>query len=423
MAAFSPQDSWAQVAEVVRLVRAGEAQTRPELSDATRLGRNLITIRVQSAQDLGLLRPSGTMRSRGGRAADVWEFNGEAGHVLIALQGMTDFVVALVDLGLQVIERRQVAWKNSTAPELTCERMAAEMEAVIAKYPGRPVWGLGVGVLAPVDFDSGRSTDPVTSAAAGPRWPRSFDVRRWFINRLELPVWVDSVANFATLGTTAAEGAPDDLIFVRMGPGVGSGIVSDGKLHRGADWIAGEITHVTVQPDADRICVCGRLGCLESFASEQSIEADARRSAAQWRSPRLTAMNPDEVRAADIIEAAEAGDVACVEVVFRAADALGRVLAALVTWFNPRRIVVGGNRLATSPLFHSAMRRTLNAHALPASIANLEIRLGDPDRAEDVLGGTLMVREALLSPTWMVEWAPLGSPLSAPALVRSATQT
>lgn len=422
MAVVSPQDPWAQVAEVLRLVRSGEAQTRPELSDVTRLGRNVITLRVQSAQDLGLLQPSGDMRSRGGRAADVWEFTGGASYVLIALQGYDHFVVALADLGMRIIERRSVPWTLTTNYEEVCERMAAELEALRSAHPDKEVWGMGLGMLAPVDFVTGRSTDPVTSATLGPRWPRSFDFRKWFRDRLSVPVWVESVANLATLGATAAADAPSDLIFVRMGPGVGSGIVSDGKLHRGADWIAGEITHVTVDPDPTRICVCGRLGCLEAYASEMAIEADARRASAEWRSPRLTGKRPEEVSVVDVIEAAEAGDVACVEVVLRAADALGRVLASLVTWFNPRRVVIGGNRLASSPLFHNAMRRTLNAQALPASVENLEIRLGDPDGAEEIIGGIVMVREALLSPSAVVDWAPLGSPLKSPALMTGDSQ-
>ena len=418
MAVISPQDPWAQVAEVLRLIRSGEAQTRPELSDATRLGRNVMTLRVQAAQDLGLVQPSGDLRSRGGRAAEVWGFTGHGSYVLVAMQGMTEFVVALADLGLEIIECRRVAWSLAT-PDEDCERIAAALESLIAAHKDKPVWGLGLGMLAPVDQTTGRSTDPVTSAAFGPRWPRSFDFRRWFVERMGLPVWVESVACLAALGAAAAPDAPSDLIFVRMGPGVGSGIFSDGKLHHGADWIAGEITHVTVQADSNRICVCGRTGCLEAFASEQAIEADARHASAEWRNPRLVQMKVDEVTAADIVEAAEAGDVACVEVVLSAADALGRVLASLVTWFNPRRVVIGGNRLATSPLFQSAMRRTLNAHALPASVENLEIRLGDSDRSEEVMGGIVMVREALLSPNALVEWGPLGSPLLTPNLMNS----
>ncbi|HET7723979.1 MAG TPA: ROK family protein [Propionibacteriaceae bacterium] len=407
----SPQDPWVQIAEILRLIRSGAAQTRPELADATRLGRNVITLRVQAASDLGLVQPSGDARSRGGRAADVWEFTGHATHLLVAIQGLTSFRVVLADLGLHIIETRRVAWSLTADPVETCERMAAELEALLRAHPEATAWAMGLGLQAPVNFDTGQSTDPVTSVAQFPRWPRDFNVRKWFVERLGVPVWVESVSNLSALGAAAAPGAPADLVFVRLAKGVGSGIVSDGKLHRGADWVAGEITHITVQDDHERICMCGRVGCLDAFAGEWAVEADARRAVAEGRSPSLARLDPAAITVDDVVAGADAGDVACVEILLRAADALGRVLAGVVTWFNPRRVVVGGNALASSSMFFSAMRRTLTARALAASVEHLEVLVSDRDRDEEVLGALVMVQDLLLSPAFLAAWGPLGSPL------------
>lgn len=423
MTPVPPQDPWGQVAEILRLIRTGGAQTRPELADATGLGRNVVTLRVQAAHELGLVQPSGEQRSRGGRAAEVWELAGEAGTIAIGIVGAAHLRIVVADLRLQVIEERYVDWGASRPAEETCRHLADEIEELLARHPGRKLWGMGLGLLAPVQFDTGRNADPVTGATALGRWPLAFDPRSWFIDRLKVPVWVESVANLATLGAAAEPGAPSDLIFVRMGVGVGSGIVSDGKLHRGADWIAGEMTHVTVQPDSDRVCVCGRTGCLETFATEQSIESDARRLIIEGRSQRLAHTDPDTVTAADVVDAAEAGDVACVEIVLKAADALGRVLASVVTWFNPRRVVVGGNRLASSSLFQNALRRALNTHALGASLEHLELQVGDPRRGEEVRGALAMVRDALFSAQYLITWGPNGSPVASPELLSRPLQT
>ncbi len=411
-----------QVSEILRLIRSGEAQTRPELADATRLGRNVITLRIQAAADLGLIKPSGDVRSRGGRAAEVWEPAGQHSHVLIAIQGLTGFRVVLADLGLRILENRKVQWPLTSDPVATCERMAVEMDDLIASHPGTQVWGLGLAMLAPVDFLTGQSTDPVTSVAHGQRWPREFNVRKWFVARLGVPVWVESVSNLAALGAAAAPGAPADVVFVRMQKGVGSGIISDGNLHRGADWLAGEITHITVQPDPERICMCGRVGCLDAFASEWAVEADARRAVAEGRSPHLARVGAESITVDDVVAGADAGDIACVEIVLRAADALGRVLAGVVTWFNPRRVVIGGNALASSTAFHGAMRRSLNTHALPASVDHLEVMIGDSERGEEVLGAMVMVRDLLTSPVFLSAWGPLGSPLLVDGLLTRETQ-
>ncbi len=408
MPPISPQEPWAQVSEVLRLIRSGEAQTRPELADAAGLGRNVITLRIQAAESLGLIQPSGELRSRGGRAAEVWEVNPDAARLLVGIIGANQLRVVLADLRLKPIADHIVDWPYS-GPEETCERMAQEMEALLADEP-LPLWGVGIGMLAPVDFFTGRSADPVTPTVAGQRWPRDFDVRRWFVRRLNTPVWVESLSNLMALGAAAEPGAPDDLIAIRMELGVGSGIVSDGKVHRGADWIAGETNHIVVQPDSERICMCGRLGCLDAFAGAWAVEADAHKAIAQGRPTVLAAKDQAEVDLDAIVDAAESGDIPAAEIVLRAADALGRVLAAIVTWFNPRRVVIGGNALASSQLFHGAMSRTLYAVALSASVRQLELRQGRSDHFEEVLGALTMVRDALFSQTFLSAWGPLGAP-------------
>ncbi len=415
MSSVSPQDPWVQVSEIVRLVRSGEAQTRPELADATRLGRNIITQRIQAAAELGLVRPSGQQRSRGGRAADVWEFHGDEGRILTGVVGSFGLRVALTDLDGRVVEETWLPGELTADPVETSERMAVAMEALMSRHhPDGPAWGVGIGLPTPVDFLTGRSTSPVTAGPPGATWPSDFDIRRWFTRRMQAPVWVDSNSNLSALGAAAAADAPEDLIVVRMERGVGSGIVSDGRLHRGADWIAGEITHVTVQGEGEPICLCGRVGCLDAYASRWAIEAEAVALAATGASAYLTEHGTD----LDVVVAgAEAGDLGCARLVLRAADAMGRALAALVTWFNPRRVVIGGNVLAESSLFQSAVGRTLHMHALAASVQHLEVRYSTSDRPEELQGAAAMVLEVLLSAEYMAEWAPAGFPIDVEVLL------
>lgn len=404
-----PRDPWAQVAEVIRLIRTGEAETRPELADATRLGRNIVTLRIEAAAELGLIQPSGDLRSRGGRAAEVWELAPGSGRIAVGTICFDHLRVTLADLTLRPLGSVTIRWPSTAQPEETCERLATAIDGLLAEHGG-PLWGTGLGVLAPVDFVTGRSADPVAPAAHTPRWPREFDVRRWFVRRLGVPVWVDSLSNLMAEGIAAEQGAPRDVIAVRMEVGVGSGIVTGGRLHRGADWIAGETNHIVVQPGSTLPCVCGRLGCLDALAGSKSVEAEARRAIGQGRSTTLARLEPGQVTLAEIVAAAEAGDFTAAELVLRAAEAVGHVLATIVTWFNPRRVVVGGNALAESPLFFGAMSRTLHATALAASVEHLELRRGSPDRLEETAGAIAMVRDRLLSPTFLPVWAPLGCP-------------
>jgi len=397
----SPQDPWVQVSEVIRLIRSGEAQTRPELADATRLGRNIITQRIQAAQDIGLVRPSGQQRSRGGRAAEVWEFAADRGRVLSATINPDHLRVAVSDLNYRIIEDRILDRDPGADPERTCELIAGEMDELLAAHHDGPAWGIGIGVPTHVDVTTGQAVAPVTSGPGAVNWAEGLNVRNWFTRRMQAPVWLDSLPNLSALGAATADDAPDTLVFVRMDRSIGSGIVAGGRLHRGADSIAGEIAHVSVHPDADRICLCGRVGCLDAYASQWAIETEAARILRRDTPTGLT----------DVVAAAQTGDPGCAELVLRAADATGRALAGMITWFNPRRVVIGGNALATSSLFQAAVSRTLNAQTLAAAVQHLELRPGTAERTEEIVGATALVTDVLLTADYLAEWGPHGFPI------------
>ena len=423
LAVISQQDPWVQVSEVVRLIRTGKAQTRPELADATRLGRNVISQRIQTAQDLGLVEPSGAARSRGGRAAEVWEFRGDAGHILVGLVGSSAFTIALTNLSGHLDARSDVAWKHEDDPEPAVGRMAAEMRSLLAAHPVDRLWEIGVGTPAPINFTTGRSADPVPVTALNYRMPADFDVRRWFIDEFETPAWTDSVVHLATLGATTAPDAPPDMVYIRIGTGLGCGLVSQSRIHRGATWIAGELNHITMSDDPQRICHCGRIGCLETYSSGWAMVGDARRALAEGRSPYLARIaQVRELELADIDAGVKFGDSACVEVVVRAADMLGRALASLITLFNPARVTIGGFPISRNGLLQRVVERTIRANTLAASVANLEIMLGDPAQGDGITGGAELVTDALLSPEYLADWGPHGSPVKVPELLSRQVQ-
>jgi predicted NBD/HSP70 family sugar kinase len=412
------QDPWFQVSEIVRLIRTQKAQTRPELVDATRLGRNVVTLRLKAAHQLGLIAPAGAGRSRGGRAAELWKFRSDVGHILVGAIGVKSLRVALADLGGTVLRITDMPWSVQRGPEATCAQLATAMDDLLRTANIERPWGITIGMPAPVDFTTGRNADPIASTETAQRWPADFDTRRWFSGRFKVPAWTESVSNLGALGAATTPGASDDLVFVRLGTGIGAGIVSRGEVHRGAHWLAGVLSHVTVRDDPDRICMCGRTGCLDAYAAGWALLGDAQRVAAQGRSPYLSAIAAErDLTVDDLTDGARRGEPACIEIVVRAADALGRALGPMITWFNPGEIIVGGYPIVRDPLFRTVLERAINATALPASVAELRLRTGDPDEHEPIIGAAELATEALLSPGFLVEWGPTGSPLNSPGLI------
>lgn len=423
MPTISSQDPWSQAAEIVSLIRSGRAQTRPELVDATGLGRNIINPRLQLVADLGLAEQAGPGPSRGGRAAALWEFRGGSGHILIATIGVRHLRVALADLSGQTIDRRMIDWDQSHLPEPTAERIAVEMDDLLAAAGVDRPWGITIGTPAPVDVVTGQSLDPIESIADAPRMPTDFDARRWFSARFGAPTWTESVANLAAIGAAAA-GAASDFVFVRLGIGIGASLVSAGRVHRGAHFLAGMLAHLTIRDDPDRPCMCGRNGCVDTYASGWALLKDANRAVAEGRSTFLG--NIATQRALDLEDIAEGsrqGDPVCIELVVRAAEAIGRGLGILITLFDPAEIIIGGFSMVRDALFHTVVDRSMRTASLPAAANQVTLRQGDPDDSEAIRGAAELATQALLSPTYLAEWGPLGSPLDAPGILDRAEQT
>ena len=125
------------------------------------------------------------------------------------------------------------------------------------------MWAVSVGLPAPTDHPTGRVVTPQTI----PGWA-GFDARSWFSARYDAPVWVDRETNLRALGEWE-RGEPQerrDLLYVKVATGIGSGLVTGGRLHRGDSGAAGDIGHVRVTDDPAAVCRCGKTGCLEAVA-------------------------------------------------------------------------------------------------------------------------------------------------------------
>ena len=136
-----------------------------------------------------------------------------------------------------------------------------------AALPGQ-LWGIGIGVPGPVEFAPGRPISPPIM----PGWD-GYPIRERFAERYGAPVWVDNDVNMLALGEWRSGVAPghDNVVVVKVGTGIGAGIISEGHLHRGAQGSAGDVGHIQVVDDPSVICRCGNVGCLEALAGGAAI--------------------------------------------------------------------------------------------------------------------------------------------------------
>ena len=400
---------------LTELVRTGKAQTRSDLGKLSGLGRSIVSQRVEEAIELGLLEEAEYGVSSGGRVPRNLRFKYELGTFVIVEFGARNLGVAITDLSGRILDSKHEDWDISAGPEKSLNRaiaLAKEMKKS-AKLPSS--WAVIVGVPGPVEFESGKPVAPPIM----PGW-NGFDIKAFMTDAFGSPCWVDNDVNLMALGEMAVlrtadqTGSNDNLLFIKVGSGIGAGIVSGGKVHRGANGSAGDIGHVAV-PDGNKIvCRCGQIGCLEAVAGGWALARDgevaAKSGGSEFLSQRLK--KKGFLAPADISEGATSGDAYCIEAVAQSGRTVGETLATLVNFFNPGILVVGGSIAATGDLFLAAVRQTVYRRSLPLATRDLRIVSANPNHEEALIGGAALAQTEVFSRTHMNKWITTSSPRS-----------
>jgi glucokinase-like ROK family protein len=394
---------------ILELVRRGRAHSRSEIIERAGLSRAIVTQRVNELLARGFLFESAAP-STGGRPPRRLEFRADAGHLLVADIGATSIDVAVADATGRITSRRSEAADVANGPKAILARVEELFDILRDETrPSGDLWGMGIGVPGPVEFRTGHPASPPIM----PGWD-GYPVREHFTGRHGVPVWVDNDVNIMALGELRAGAARGhrDLIFVKVGTGIGSGVISDGRIHRGAQGSAGDIGHIQVIGETEQVCRCGKLGCLEALAGGGAISRDAERLARSGGSTKLAeALEArGRISARDVSRVATTGDVAALELLSRSGRLLGQTLAGLVNFFNPSLIVIGGGVAGAGDAYLATIRQIIYERSAPLATRDLLVQLSRLGGRAGVTGAASMVLDQLFSAEYLGRWIDKGAP-------------
>jgi predicted NBD/HSP70 family sugar kinase len=372
----------ASASALLHHVRTGRARSRAELVALTGASRNTVSARVDQLIAANLLEEGGRGWSTGGRPPTLLRFNSRAGCVLAVDLGVTSVDVAVTDLSAEVLATvgHPIDIAEGPGPVLAeADRLAQHVLAEAGLTP-TDVCAVGVGVPGPVEFSTGRPVHPPIM----PGWhdhpiPAAFA-------RYDCPVFADNDVNVMALGEMGVAGSVEDVLVVKVGTGIGCGIVVDGQIYRGAQGSAGDIGHIQVSPPQGRtvVCRCGNENCLEAIAGGGALLRDAQAAGLPVRTTR------------EFVQLAAHGDGVALELVRDAGRTIGTVLAGLVNFFNPHRIVMtGGVAQAGLPLL-AGIREAVYGRSLPLAARALDISVSAAPALSGRLGAALMAIEGHL---------------------------
>ena len=357
---------------------------------------------------LNLLSDGEFGESTGGRAPRLLEFKKSIGYLLIAELGATGMSVAVSDLAGTVTEIFHSPIDIAIGPN----KVLAEVEKIFDKLAltkKEPLWGVGIGLPGPVEFATGALNSPPIM----PGWDK-YPLRERFQEKYNVPVWIDNDVNLMALGdaTINSDSQHSKSIYIKIGTGIGAGIISDNELHRGAQGSAGDIGHIAIGEPTEIVCRCGNIGCLEAIAGGAALARDAMAAVKLNKSAFLAErLKKNHVLTGhDVTEGARNGDAWSVDAITKAGRQVGQVLATIINFYNPSLVVIGGGVSSAGNLLLAAVRETVYRRSLPLATRDLEIRLGNYDDQHGLRGAAEMVLSQLFSPNILSQWAKSAKP-------------
>ncbi|WP_438353654.1 ROK family transcriptional regulator [Microbacterium sp. CJ88] len=331
------------------------AMSRADLSRETGLTRVTISDLVAELISDGFVAEMGVREASGpGKPAMLVDLDRD-GHRIVGLDlsGSDVFIGAVLTLDGEIVVRRETPVPGAS-DDVVAAVVALAQELVSEAHA--PVLGVGVGTPGVVD-DRG-----VILTAPNLGWA-GFDLEGALRAALDLPVLVANDANAAVLAEYTFGGAGADVLLVKVGRGVGSGLLAGGQPLRGSRFAAGEIGHVTVGTDGGPLCKCGKIGCLEAWLSVPSLTA------------RLD----------------EAGTAAREGVLRDAGERLGIALAPVVGALDLSEIVLSGpSELLDGPLADQTVE-TLRTRTLARFHDGVTVRMTEQGQDIVLRGAAVMV--------------------------------
>jgi glucokinase-like ROK family protein len=381
-------------ARLLKLLRDGGRRSRAELGEAVELSKSKVAVELDRLVELGLVAEQGLAASRGGRRSHL---AGLAEHIrFVGIDiGATSIDVAVTDGELRLLSHVSEPSDVRQGPKVVLQQALDLLEKLRAEGAALDIHGVGVGVPGPVSQREGAPVMPPIM----PGWNR-FPIRDTLAAAIGAPVMVDNDVNIMALGEQHAGTARsvENFLFVKVGTGIGCGIVLEGQVYRGAVGSAGDIGHIRIE-DAGPTCICGNDGCLEAFFGGAALARDAELAARTGRSAVLAERlaTAGRLTAVDVGTAAGAGDSTAVALVRGGGRRLGLALATLVSFFNPGLVVLGGGVAGLGHPLLAEIRSVVYRRSLPLATSNLPIVLSELGDTAGVIGAARLVSDSVFS--------------------------
>jgi N-acetylglucosamine repressor len=361
--------------------------SRAEIARRTHLTRTTVSDVVGELFGRGMVEEVGRGPSSGGKAPILLKLLGDARHVIGLDLGESQFTGALVNLRGSVSHSAQLPVQGRNGDD-ALELVYRLVDRLVQESNGT-LLGIGVGTPGVIDSRTGTI-----------RWAVNLDwqdlpLGALLSERYGLPVNLANDSQAAALAEFAFGGDGErvqNLVAIKVGLGIGAGVLLGGHLFRGDGFGAGEIGHIGIVDDGVA-CRCGRFGCLETVASARAIVTRAAALARETPGSRLhaAALGDAGLTLDDVRTAFEGGDEIATQAVLSAGRYLGQVVASVIGMLDVHHVVLHGSVTAFGEPWLAAVRDEAQRRALTLLSSGVDIGISSITDNVTVLGASAML--------------------------------
>lgn len=379
---------------VLKTFYENEEISRADVARITGLTKATVSELVNDLVEDGLVSESRYAEASVGKPALLLQVERNGRHLICVDLANQEFRGAVVNMRGELLHTVTLS-RDGKVGQPAIDLVYALVDALIEKAD-HPILGIGIGTPGLID-----TTHGFVQYAVNMEW-RNVPLGEMLNARYHLPVHIANDSQIAALAEAqfGACGPDTSLVAIKLGRGIGAGIVLNGQLYQGDGFGAGEIGHIRVA-DNGLPCRCGNVGCLETIATSRAVINQAKELAPIRPESALNRLSPAEIDLCQVQQAYAAGDELAVEIADAAALALGIVIGHLIGILNVQTILISGEMAGFGERWldvirQSACQSTLTALATPTKIAFSCLNQNEVIQGASAL---LLARELGISPT------------------------
>lgn len=382
------------LSQVLKLIHEGQSISRASIVRDTGLSATAVSSIVTNLLESGYVSETGEGQSSGGRPPILVEFNPDYRFVAGVDLGASHITSVISNLAGKIQAKETQRYGTAEDPQGAMQVIQAQLSALFKqpKFNMSDCLGIGVSVPAPLEGEKLDRFSPVWFH----KWKDILITER-IQQEFTLPIYIDNDANAGAIAEKwwgSGQGV-SNLVYIKLGTGVGSGLIINDEIYRGAGGTAGEIGHTTIDINGP-LCRCGNCGCMESFVGIPAILRDTLEKIPSHPNTRLVSQ---ELSIEAITQAARDGDPLALEIVHTAGHNLGIAIANSLNLINPELVVLGGELVEAGDIFMDSVRESAFNRSISKAVSEVTIKTSSLDWDAIPLGAATLVIHYSFLPT------------------------